>query len=297
MRLPARLFKRKIDAHKSDFGHVFILAGSRRFSGASCLCAQAVMRAGAGLVTLGIPESLHPIVASKLTEAMTLPLPETGEQTLSQKALKEIEVFLKKADCLLIGPGLSQNPQTQSLIRSVLRISDKPMVVDADALNALAGHLGILKKLKSPVVLTPHPKEMARLLDLSAAGVQKNRKKVANDFALRYNITLVLKGHQTIVASKGHEAYVNMTGNPGMATAGSGDVLAGIIAAFMVQGLSAYDAARYGVYLHGLAGDLAAKEKTEISLIASDIIEYLSKALIICRSSGSTRPSALLTTL
>ena len=152
---------------------------------------------------------------------------------------------------------------------------DMPAVIDADGLNALVGHLGILKKIKAKVVLTPHPKEMARLLNVGLDQVQRNRKKVAKQFVLRYDNILVLKGHKTIVASKGRGIYINKTGNPGMATAGSGDVLTGIIAALLAQGLSAFEAAKYGVYIHGLAGDLAARDKTEICLMASDLIDYL----------------------
>jgi hydroxyethylthiazole kinase-like uncharacterized protein yjeF len=283
MRLPARLFKRPADANKGDFGHVFILAGSRCFTGAAGLCANAALRAGAGLATLGIPESLHPIFASRLTEVMTLPLPQTKEASLSEKALRVISLFLKKADCLLIGPGLSQNISTQRLIRSVVQAASVPLVIDADGLNALAGHLDILKKLKNELILTPHPREFSRLASIPVQKVQEERKQVAKDFALRYNMTLVLKGNRTVVASPQGRIYINPTGNPGMATAGSGDVLAGIIAAFLAQGFNCFDSARMAVYLHGLAGDLAAKDKTEISLIASDIIEYLPKAFKKCK--------------
>jgi NAD(P)H-hydrate epimerase len=236
------------------------------------------MRAGAGLVTLGIPKSLHKTVAAKLTEVMVLSLPETKEASLSIRALKPIASFLKNVNTLLIGPGLSQNPETSLLVRQVIACADVPMVVDADALNALAGHLNILKKLKSEAVLTPHPGEMARLADRSVREIQKDRIKIAKDFAVRYNMNLVLKGNRTVVASRGREVYINRTGNPGMATGGSGDVLAGIIAAFLAQGLSGFQAAKYGVYVHGLSGDLAAKDKTQVSLIASDLIDYLPRA-------------------
>jgi len=273
-----RLFNRKLCAHKGDFGHVFILAGSESFMGAACLCSQSALRSGAGLVTLGVPRSLHSIASLKLTEVMTLPLPETRQATLGKKALIEIKAFLKKADCLLMGPGLSRHPDTQRLIRRVLMVCDKPVVLDADALIALARHLDTFKRLKSVAVLTPHPGEMAYLLGITVKDVQNNRKKVAKEFALRYNTILVLKGHQTIVASPEGKTYINNTGNPGMATAGSGDVLAGTLAAFLGQGMPAYQAACSAVYVHGLAGDLAARDKTEVSLIASDIIEYLPKA-------------------
>ncbi len=237
------------------------------------------MRSGAGLVTLGIPESLYPVVAKKLTEVMVLPLADTKEGALSRKALPAVLDFLKRADGLLIGPGLSQHKETQDLIRRVLAHSSLPLVIDADGLNALAGHLHILKTIPSPAVLTPHPKEMARLLGERVSVVLKDRKKVAKDFALGYNMTLVLKGHKTLVVSPGKKLYVNTTGNPGMATAGTGDVLAGMVASFLVQGLKPHEAASYAVYFHGLAGDLAAREKTQPGMIASDIIEYLPKAL------------------
>jgi NAD(P)H-hydrate epimerase len=172
---------------------------------------------------------------------------------------------------------LTQHPATQRLIRRVIASSPVPLVIDADGLNALAGHMDILKKTKVPAVLTPHPKEMARLVGGSAAMVQKNRKKVAKDFAHGYNKTLVLKGFRTVVASP-DKAYVNKTGNPGMATAGAGDVLSGIVAAFLCQGMGSFEAACHAVNVHGLAGDLAVKDKTEPGMIASDIIEYLPKA-------------------
>ncbi len=279
MLLPAQLFKRRPDSHKGDFGHVLVLAGSSRFTGAACLSVNAAMRSGAGLVTLGIPKSLHPIVASKLTEGMTLPLPETQSQSLSEEAFREIRVFLKRVNCLLLGPGISREASTQLLVRHLLlKVRDKSVVVDADGLNALVEHLDILKSSNNRMVLTPHPGELARLMDLPVSQIQKNRKEVAKAFTQRYNITLILKGNNTLVASKEEGIYVNRTGNPGMATAGSGDVLSGIIAAFLAQGLDIYQAAKAAVYIHGLAGDLAAKDKTEISLIASDIIDYLPAA-------------------
>jgi hydroxyethylthiazole kinase-like uncharacterized protein yjeF len=281
MRLPTRLLPRKPDSHKGDFGHVLILAGSARFSGAAVLCAQACLRAGAGLVTLGIPKSLNKVfIKIKPTEAMTLPLPETGEVSLSSLAFCKIREFAKKIDVLVIGPGLSQNKSTQSLIRRLVGCAGKPLVIDADGLNALAGYLSVLPD-KGPVVLTPHPGEMAGLLNVRISQVQKDRKKVAKDFVNRYNIILVLKGYQTLVVEKNRELFLNKTGNPGMAKAGSGDVLTGIIAAFLAQGLSGFEAAKYAVYLHGLAGDLAAKEKSQLAMIASDIIQKLPQAIKI----------------
>jgi len=276
MRLPLRLLQRKANSHKGDFGHVFILAGSARFSGAAVLCAKAALRSGAGLVTLGIPKSLNlAIIKIKPDEAMTLPLPETNAGSLSLAGYKKIKDFLKKSDVLVIGPGLSQDNSTQKLVRKLLAGLEKPAVVDADAINALVGHLKIL----GPVVLTPHPGEMARLLKISVKKVQKNRKEIAKKFAKAYKMALVLKGRNTVVNDYKGNQYINKTGNAGMATAGSGDVLSGMIGAFLGQGLNSFDAAKYAVYLHGLAGDLAAKEKTQISLIASDIIAKIPEAI------------------
>jgi len=277
MRLPTRLLQRKVNSNKSDFGHVFILAGSSRYSGAAVLCAEAALRSGAGLVTLGIPKGINnAVIKTKLKEVMVFSLPETAGGSLSAKAYAKIKDFVKQVDILVIGPGLSRDKSTQGLARKIIRKIDKPMVIDADALNALAGYL---KYLKGNAVLTPHPGEMARLLGISTEKVQKDRKGVALVFSRQYKCTLVLKGHNTLVSGRTGNLYINKTGNPGMSSAGSGDVLAGMIGAFLGQGLDAFSASKYAVYLHGLAGDLAAEEKTQISLIASDIIDKIPEAI------------------
>ncbi len=235
--IPSAYFlKREKDSHKGDFGHVFIVAGSRGLSGAACLCAQAALRSGAGLVTVGIPEGISGIVAGKLTEAMTLPLPETRDGSLSKTAWTKIKALTGKADLIALGPGLSRHHQTQQLVRTIIRDVDIPMVIDADGLNALAGHPDILKKSKARKVITPHPGEMARLLGKRVEEVQKNRTALAKQAACMYNIITVLKGHQTVVASPEGKVFINPTGNPGMAGGGMGDVLTGIIAAMLVQG-------------------------------------------------------------
>ncbi|MCK9595553.1 MAG: NAD(P)H-hydrate dehydratase [Candidatus Omnitrophica bacterium] len=277
MRLPTRLLRRKADSHKGDFGHVFILAGSAGLSGAAVLCAKAALRSGAGLVTLGIPASLNgPIIKIKPPEVMTLPLPETKEISLSPAAYNKIKEFSRKTDIIAIGPGLSQNKATQELILKVIAGIDKPMVIDADGLNSLGKQR---KQFRGNIILTPHPGEMSRLTGLPVPVIQKNRKKVAKEFANEYNVEIVLKGKNTLVADNKDNFYVNKTGNPGMAKAGSGDVLTGIIAAFLGQGLNLFQAAKYAVYLHGSAGDLAAKKKTQISMTASDIIDMLPEAI------------------
>lgn len=279
MQLPTQLSKRKINSHKKDFGHIFILAGSLGFTGAACLTAEASMRSGAGLVTLGIPKSLNCIVATKLTEVMTKPLEETKEQTLSLKAYSEIINFLKKIDVLVIGPGLSQNKSTQELIRKLLLSkSDIPIVLDADGINALVRHLDVLRTMRDArrtTILTPHPGEFARLLNKPTGYIQKNRLKLAKQFAKDYNLTIILKGYKTVVCDGRGKHYINTTGNPGMATAGSGDVLTGIIAALLAQKLDTFGASKLATYIHGLSADLAKKEIGEVSLMASDIIKFL----------------------
>jgi len=282
MRLPSRLLHRNPKAHKGDFGHIFILAGSAKFSGAAVLCSEAALRAGAGLVTLGIPKSLNnAIIKIKPKEVMTLPLPQTWSGSLSLGGYKKIKAFIKNIDVLVMGPGLSQDKSTQSLVRKIVAKTDKSTVIDADGLNALIGHLDLLRRKN--IIITPHPGEMARLLGVSIKKVQGKRKDIAKKFAKDYKVTVVLKGHNTVVADYRDNLYINKTGNPGMATAGSGDVLTGMIGAFLGQGLNPFNAAKYAVYLHGLAGDLAAKEKTQLGMIASDIIKKIPEAIKKCR--------------
>ncbi|MCM8795325.1 MAG: NAD(P)H-hydrate dehydratase [Candidatus Omnitrophica bacterium] len=282
--MPARLLQRRPEAHKGDFGHILLIAGSARFSGAGVLAAEAAMRSGAGLVTLGIPKHLNnAIIKIKPKEVMTLPLPDK-EGTLSLAAFRNIEEFIKNIDILAIGPGLGKEQSTQKLVRKLVREINKPRVIDADGLNALVGHLELLTTHYSllTTILTPHPGEMARLLGISIKKVQSKRKELAWKFAKDYKLTVVLKGYNTVVADYKDNLYINKTGNPGMATAGSGDVLTGMIAAFLAQGLDAFNAAKYAVYLHGKAADLAAQEKTQLGMIASDIIKKIPEAIKKC---------------
>jgi NAD(P)H-hydrate epimerase len=237
------------------------------------------LRVGAGLVTLGLPKSLHDPMVEKLTEAMLKVLPETKDGALSLQGLPEIAMTIEKMDAAAIGPGLSQNPQTKSLVVQLLPKIRKPLVLDADGLNAVAEDLGVLKKLPLPTILTPHPGEMGRLARLSAEDVQRDRERIAKEFAKRHNVIVVLKGHGTIVASFDGTTYVNDTGNPGMASGGCGDVLTGMIAGLLGQKLPLFDAARLGVYLHGLAGDLAAADRGQIGLLASDLADRIPAAI------------------
>ncbi len=282
------LYPRKSNSHKGSYGRVLVLAGSPGMTGAAYLCSKAALRSGSGIVTLGIPESLNPVMEVKLTCVMTHPLPETGASTLSNKGRKEIMKLCKSHDVVALGPGLSQQPETRELILWLIKNIDSAMVIDADGLNALSDNVPVLYKIKEGAVLTPHPGEMSRLTGLgSAKDVQKVRLNTATQFVQSIQkklsgdkkLTLVLKGDKSIVADY-EKVYVNRTGNPGMATAGSGDVLTGMIASLIGQGYDLFNASQLGVYLHGLAGDIAAKKKGELSMIASDIIEYLPDAFI-----------------
>ena len=278
--LKVLLKKREKDTHKGDYGHIFVLAGSRGLTGAAALCANAGLRSGAGLVTLGIPLSLNLAMEAKLTEVMTLPLAETEEGTVSLLAEREILKRVDKSDVVVLGPGLSGNIETKKLICQLLVKIKKNMVLDADALNAVSENVAILKEINSGCIITPHSGEMARLVKKSTDYVRKNRRAAVSEFLKRYKAVVVLKGSGTIVAEKHGTGFcINKSGNPGMATAGSGDVLTGIIGGFLAQGLAPFDAARLAVYVHGLAGDLAAKEKGEVGIIASDILEKIPYAI------------------
>jgi len=272
------LLKRKSDTHKGDYGHVLALGSSQGLTGALCLAAQSALKMGAGLVTVGVPGSLNDIFEIKLTEIMSLALPEK-QGALSPEAFKKIKSVLDKIDVVIIGPGASLKPSAQKLAVKVIKEVNKPLVVDADAITAIASNLSALSARRTDkLILTPHIGEFGRLIKASPAEIKKRRKELVKKFALRYNLTLVLKGHRSLVTD-GKRLYENTTGNPGMATAGAGDVLAGIIAGLSAQGLSCFEAAKTGVYLHGLAADLAVKDKTQSCLIASDILEYLPQAV------------------
>ncbi|MCM8807962.1 MAG: NAD(P)H-hydrate dehydratase [Candidatus Omnitrophica bacterium] len=268
------LKKREKDTHKGDYGHLFIIGGSPGLTGAVCLAGISALRSGCGLVTIGIPESLNQIIEIKLTEVMSLPLPETEDHYFSLNAYEKTYEFIeKKADCVLIGPGISLHQETKKFVKKIIPEIKKPLIIDADALKIISENIEILKFLEKPI-LTPHPGEMCYLTGLSIKEIQKNREKVAVEFAQKYNVILILKGYKTIVTD-GEKTYINLTGNPGMATAGSGDVLAGIIGGLLATGEEKFISAKYGVLIHGLAGDIAKREKGEISLIASDIIEKI----------------------
>jgi len=273
--------KRPIQAHKYSVGKVMVLAGSKGLTGAAALCCESAYRAGAGAVVLGTPEPVYPILARKLTETMSFPLPATSAGTLSLAGLDKIRERLSWADVLVIGPGLSLNSETQQLILEILNEYRGKILVDADGLNAIAAHgLPKLHASHAQFILTPHSGEFARLSKMTSNYVDEHRIDAAREMAKKNGMTIVLKGAPTVTASKDGSAFLNSTGNPGMATAGAGDVLSGIIAGLWAQGMLNTDAAWTGVYLHGLSGDIAAKKIGERSLVANDIIEYLHSALL-----------------
>lgn len=283
-----KISPRKPDTHKGDYGRILVLAGSAGMTGAACLCSDAALRAGAGIVTLGIPESLREIVASQLTCVMTYPFPETPAGTLSDSGRQDILEFAHKFDVAAIGPGLSPHSETKKLVLWLLQMLELPIVLDAYGINALADDPDVLNRIKKSIILTPHPGEMSRLIGVSTEEVQSKRLEVSRTFVKdKKNVILVLKGYKTIVMDK-EKFYINETGNPGMATAGAGDVLTGTIAGLLGQYRNPFEAAQLGVYLHGLAGDIAAQDIGDISLIATDILNYLPKAFLIHRKSACT---------
>jgi NAD(P)H-hydrate epimerase len=238
------------------------------------------LRAGAGLVTVGTPRSAYPILAAHVLCCTTRPFPETPAATLSDKGRTEIVKVAQGFDVVALGPGLGRHAATTRLVYALARSLDKPMVMDADALNALAEDTRALKRAPAPRVLTPHPGEMARLAGLkSPAEVQKARRDVAGSFAAGHSAIVVLKGHRTLVTD-GERLFANRTGNPGMASGGTGDVLTGVIATLIAQGLNPFDAAVLGVHVHGLAGDLAARDLGEVSLTAADVLDALPRAFL-----------------
>jgi NAD(P)H-hydrate epimerase len=268
---------RKPDAHKGSCGTVLVLAGSAGMTGAAHLASLAAMRSGAGLAYLGIPESLNDILEAKLTEVITKPLPETRNRTLSLAALERILKLTGKADALVIGPGLSAHPETAELVQAVIKSVSIPAVVDADGLNALSAGPELLG-CPARLVLTPHYGELARLMKVGIPQIKAEPLKYALEAAKKFNQMIVLKGAPTVTARPDGRAWINPTGNSGMATAGSGDVLAGLIGGLLAQGLAPERAAVLGAYLHGSAGDLAAEIKTKYCMLAGDILDALPEA-------------------
>jgi len=276
---------RSAESHKGTYGHVMVAGGSAGMTGAVILAASAALRSGAGMVTAALPESLVPIVGASAREVMSRPLAQTSAACISIEALPALENLLGTVSVCAIGPGMSRYPEANAIIRFVLENSGVPILVDADGLNALEGDAGILKGRQIPIVITPHPREMSRLTGLTVEDIQHNRLEIARQYATAWGITVVLKGNQTVVATSSGEVFVNSSGNPGMATAGSGDVLSGIIAGLIAQGLRPQQAALAGVYVHGCSGDRAAEITGQKGMVAGDLIDhlpYILKALEKC---------------
>ena len=272
---------RPAHGHKGTFGRVLIIAGSRSMSGAACLTGLGALRGGAGLVFVACPQSIQPIVAGAEPCYQTFGLPENEQGQLAESALPDAQALLADKDALAIGPGLGNGDSIREVVRTLYLTTTVPTVVDADALNVLADDFysdaSNLATPAGPRVLTPHPGELSRLCGLTVDEIQKRREDVARDFAARHGVVLVLKGPGTVVTD-GQQLVINPTGNSGMATGGSGDVLTGVTGALLASRMEPFEAARLAVYLHGLAGDLAAGQLSEPGLIATDLPQYLGPA-------------------
>lgn len=265
------------DSHKGDYGRVLIVAGSLGKTGAAFLAAMGALRSGAGLVTIAAPRSSVPVIAAMAPEFMTLPLDETPEGTIDFTAIEDVLAFA--ADVIAVGPGIGRGPGPAAFMHALVERSATTLVIDADGLNAFTDDPErLVAKEGVDIIATPHPGELARLMGLSSDDVQGNRLDLARDFASSHRVTVVLKGHRTIIATPDGSTYINLTGNPGMATAGTGDVLTGMVAAWAAQLLDAEAAAQLAVYLHGFAGDLAEADESDVSLVATDVIAHLGDA-------------------
>ncbi len=263
---------RAITAHKGDFGKILLLCGSRGYTGAAYLAAMGALRSGAGLVFLGVPESIYAIEAVKLNEAIVFPLPDEGGK-LSAEAIPEILERLPKLDAILVGPGLGQSDGVYEAAKAILECAECPVVLDADGINVMAAHKDILRGRTAPTILTPHAGEFARL-----GGQTGDRQTAAEEMARDLGCIVLLKGHNTVITD-GTETYINPTGNPGMAVGGSGDVLSGIIVSLLGQGIAPLEAAACGAWLHGAAGDLCAKDIGQYGMLPSDMVNVLPRLL------------------
>jgi NAD(P)H-hydrate epimerase len=270
---------RRPNTHKGDYGHLLVIAGSVGKTGAAAMACEAALRMGAGLVTLAIPKSLNPIMEVKLTEVMTEPLPETPKQTLSLRAFNAILRLCENKKAVIIGPGIGTYKETLSLVLKLIKTLDLPIILDADGLTSLATQPKTLLATKQPIILTPHPGEMARLMRSTIKEVQEDRIGVSRNFSQSHHLYLVLKGHRTLIATPKGEVFVNPTGNPGLASGGTGDVLTGMIGGLICQGFDILPSLQTSVYLHGLAGDGVTQELGEKSLVATDLIKKLPSLL------------------
>lgn len=272
------VFNRPDDANKGTLGSLLSICGSYGMAGASVMAGKSALKCGLGLLKCALPKSIYPIVAQSIYESVFFPLSETENGAISRENIDFLLSEAKKSKAVLIGCGLSVCDDTKTIVNSFIENCNTPLVLDADALNCIAENPDILKKAKASIIITPHPGEMARLVNSTAKDVNADRLNTALNFSEKYGVVTVLKGAGTIIASPDGKARLNTTGNSGMATGGSGDVLAGMVASLLAQKASAFDCASSAVYLHGLAGDIARRKFGRISILPTDMIEciYLS---------------------
>lgn len=274
------VFNRPDDSNKGTLGSLLCICGSYGRAGATIMAGKAALRCGIGLLKIAVPKSIYPVCATNILESVYYPLEETSNGVISSKNTDFLLEMCEKSSAVVIGCGLSVCDDTKNLVQSVITNCEKPLVIDADALNCICNKPEILKNLKAPAIITPHPGEMARLLHSTPKTVNSSRENTAINFAKKFGVVTVLKGAGTIIASPDGEVYINHTGNSGMATGGSGDVLSGIIGSLLAQGASPINAAAAGVFLHGTIGDLAAEKLGKISMLPTDMIDMIPTAYL-----------------
>lgn len=274
------VFNRPDDSNKGTLGSLLCICGSYGMAGAAIMAGKAALRCGIGLLKIAVPKSIYPVCATNILESVYYPLEETSNGVISSKNTDFLLEMCEKSSAVVIGCGLSVCDDTKNLVQSVITNCEKPLVIDADALNCICNKPEILKNLKAPAIITPHPGEMARLLHSTPKTVNSNRENTAIDFAKKFGVVTVLKGAGTIIASPDGEVYINHTGNSGMATGGSGDVLSGIIGSLLAQGAAPINVAAAGVFLHGTIGDLAAEKLGKISMLPTDMIDMIPTAYL-----------------
>lgn len=274
------VFNRPDDSNKGTLGSLLCICGSYGMAGAAIMAGKAALRCGIGLLKIAVPKSIYPVCATNILESVYYPLEETSNGVISSKNTDFLLEMCEKSSAVVIGCGLSVCDDTKNLVQSVITNCKKPLVIDADALNCICNKPEILTNLKAPAIITPHPGEMARLLHSTPKTVNSSRENTAIDFAKKFGVVTVLKGAGTIIASPDGEVYINHTGNSGMATGGSGDVLSGIIGSLLAQGAAPINAAAAGVFLHGTIGDLAAEKLGKISMLPTDMIDMIPTAYL-----------------
>lgn len=274
------VFNRPDDSNKGTLGSLLCICGSYGMAGAAIMAGKAALRCGIGLLKIAVPKSIYPVCATNILESVYYPLEETSNGVISSKNTDFLLEMCEKSSAVVIGCGLSVCDDTKNLVQSVITNCEKPLVIDADALNCICNKPEILKNLKAPAIITPHPGEMARLLQSTPKTVNSSRENTAINFAKKFGVVTVLKGAGTIIASPDGEVYINHTGNSGMSTGGSGDVLSGIIGSLLAQGASPINAAAAGVFLHGTIGDLAAEKLGKISMLPTDMIDMIPTAYL-----------------